>query len=366
MDKQLQIPDSIKDSIVGYLSGKLSPKQAQQLLNWLEEDDSHKKFFDHITDIWHSSSLLTDTRAFDASKAWNEVMQAISANSTPKTIRLGAYYKIAAAAAFVFLVVGLGFFFTQKKATTPSITEQYTEMEAPRGSKITLALPDGTKVWLNSGSKLSFSNFYGQKNRDIKLSGEAFFVVAKNKAVPFSVFANGLKITALGTSFDVKAYSEENTVETTLEEGKLKIGLSGKEDNQSVMLYPGHTLRYKKGNSGQPDFKIDSVKDLNIYTSWRGKRWIFRHETLEGLAKKLERRYDVNIIFKDNALKEYRISGSLQDEPIEQVLRVLQLIAPIRYKIEHSTIQISTDNLLKKKFEAMHLSPDAPAGIYAK
>jgi ferric-dicitrate binding protein FerR (iron transport regulator) len=360
MDQNLQISDSIKESIVGYLSGKLSPEQAQLLLNWLEENESHKKFFDHITDIWHSSSLLTDTRTFDANKAWNEVMQVLSSSPETKNRNLSVYYKIAAAAAII-LLIGLGFFFTQKKSVIPSLTEQYTEMEAPRGSKITLNLPDGSKVWLNSGSKLSFSNLYGQKTRDIKLSGEAFFVVAKNKAVPFSVFANGLKVTALGTSFNVKAYNEENTVETTLEEGKLKIGLSENTNNQNITLYPGHTLSYTKSENGQPCFKVDSVKDMNLYTSWRGKRWIFRHETLEGLARKLERRYDVTIIFKDSKLKEYRISGSLQDEPVEQVLHVLQLIAPIRYKIEHSTIQISTDNLLKKKLESMRLSPDGSA-----
>ena len=358
MNDPLHISDSIKDIIVCYLSGKLLPEQEEQLYTWLNESKNNKLFFDHVVSIWHTSSSLVDINKYDTDKAWNEVLQTISvADSQPsKQLNFSLFYKIAIAASFL-LLIGLGAFFLGRN--TISVTEQFTEMQAPRGSKTMLTLPDGSKVWLNSGSKLCFSSFYGKKTRDIHLSGEAFFVVAKNKKVPFSVFADGIKITALGTSFNVKAYNEEKTVEAVLEEGVLKVGMEVDENAKGVILYPKQKVTYVKNCAKGDFFQVDSVKNMGLYTSWRDKRWIFRHETFNELVKKLERRYDVNFIFKDNSLKDYKISGSLQDESIEQILRVLQLIAPIRYKIEHDTIELSIDKKLKKKYESIHLIQNA-------
>lgn len=354
MNEQLHIPDTIKDNIIAYLSGSLSPEQAKQLLDWLNEHNDRKQFFYHLTDIWHSTSLLSNLNEFDATKAWQDVMQTLSTSNkkAQRKVNFTTFYKIAAAAV-IALLIGISFFFNTKK--TSDVTEQFTEMVVPRGSKTMLTLPDGSQVWLNSGSKLAFSNLYGQKTRDIRLNGEAYFIVAKNKKSPFSVFAHGLKITALGTAFDVKAYDDEKLVETSLVEGVLRIGMTENKTGDSIILKPGQRALFTKNNENNKKIIVDSVSDLNLYTSWRNKRWIFRHVTLEELAKTLERRYDINIIFKDSALKEYRISGSLQDEPIEQVLRVLKLIAPIQYKLEHNTINISTDKQLKNKYKNLHL-----------
>lgn len=354
MNEPLHISDSIKDIIVCYLSGKLMPEQEKQLYAWLNESKNNKLFFDHFVSIWQASSSLASANQFDADKAWNDVLQSISAEEYKplKQLRFSLFYKIAVAASLL-LFIGLGSFFIGSRTNT--VTEQFTELQAPRGSKTTLTLPDGSQVWLNSGSKLRFSNLYGKSTRDIQLSGEAFFVVAKNKKVPFSVFADGVKVTALGTSFNVKAYAEEKTVEAVLEEGVLKVGMDVDENAKGVILYPKQKVTYVKNCANGDFFQVDSVKNMGLYTSWRDKRWVFRHETFGELVKKLERRYDVNFIFKDNSLKDYKISGSLQDESVEQILRVLQLIAPIRYKIEHDTIELSIDKNLKKKYESMHL-----------
>ena len=382
MSDFLKVPDSIKDDIINYLSGKLSKQQSESLLLWLNASDDRKKFFDIITDIWHSSATLSHTDKFEPNKAWEEIEFKLSNQDLENIAKPGrilslvkSYYKIAAMIAII-MATGYGAMYLYFSGKTDANSTQYIEMVAPLGSRTFITLPDGTKVWLNSGSKLRFFKKYGTGTRDVNLDGEAYFVVAKNKDVPFVVHTSDIKITALGTAFNVKAYRDEPIIGTTLDEGSVKIesclGNSGK--NVPIILKPKQTATYSKVLTSVTIHVLSNVNgekvmvakqisippkqlrvipntDTKIFTSWKETRWIFRHETLGDLAKKLERKYDVTIAFKDESLKEYSFSGSLQDESIEQVLEVIRIIAPIKYTISHKTIELSTNKELKEKYE---------------
>ena len=382
MSDYLKVSDSIKDDILSYLSGKLSQNQSESLLHWLNENDDRKRFFDIITDIWHSSATLSHYDKFEPNKAWEEIADMLSKKDFEIKAKPGrilslvkSYYKIAAMIAII-LSTGFGVMYMYFSGKTDTNCTQYIEMVAPLGSRSFITLPDGTKVWLNSGSKLRFFKKYGTGTRDVNLDGEAYFVVAKNKDVPFVVHTSDIKITALGTAFNVKAYRDEPIIGTTLDEGSVKIescfGNHGK--NVPIILKPKQTAAYSKvstsvtihvlsNENGEKvmvakhislapkQLRVITNTDTKIFTSWKETRWVFRHETLGDLAKKLERKYDVTIDFKDESLKEYSFSGSLQNESIEQVLEVIRILAPIKYTISHKTIELSTTKELKEKYE---------------
>jgi ferric-dicitrate binding protein FerR (iron transport regulator) len=379
MKNKLNIPEEIKDDLVSFLAGKMDETKANSLLHWLSEDVERKKFFEQIKQIWHSSAIVNNSDKFNSKIAWNDIVKELEKSQVKnKNRRLIAWsgYKIAVSIA-ASLIAGI---FISKIwfGETKTLKNNYIEMVAPLGSRSELTLPDGTKVWLNSGSKITFTSEFGTSTRYLNLEGEAYFKVAKNKKIPFIVHAADLNITALGTAFNVKAYNEEKLIETTLEEGSIKIENTKKvKDKRVIYLRPKQKAVYNKTstpvivNTEEPEIinnkpitkkielvpvalKIDSVPDTRIYTSWKEPRWIFRHEALKNLAVKLERKYDVSIVFKDSYLKDYSFSGSLQDESIEQVFEAIKMVAPIDYKISHKTIELSTNKTLKKKYEKLN------------
>jgi ferric-dicitrate binding protein FerR (iron transport regulator) len=358
----------------------LSKQQADDLLLWLRESEERKKFFDIITDIWHTSATLSRSDAYEPGKAWDEIIGILETHQieeTPKTGKIRSfiqgYYKVAVVVTII-LATGFGAMYVYFAKKMDAGSGQFVEMMAPRGSRSFATLPDGTKVWLNSGSKIRFSKKYGTGTRDVNLDGEAYFVVAKNKAVPFVVHTSDIKITALGTAFNVKAYRDEAIIGTTLDEGSVKIEPCLNTTNTSpLILKPKQSAAYSKSSTSvtlhemveehggrelvtkhvlvpPKQLKVIRPMDTRIFTSWKEAKWIFRHEQMDDLVRKLERKYDVTFVFEDEALKEYSFTGSLKDESIEQVLEVIRLVAPISYKINHKTIELSLDKKLEIKY----------------
>jgi ferric-dicitrate binding protein FerR (iron transport regulator) len=375
MNNNQNIPEEIKEDIINLLSNKISAEESTRLLAWLKVSEENKIFFDQITDIWHTSSSMSKAEEFDAQIAWNDISKILQDKPASEKLKALHWLKPFAAAAAILIIAFLSALLIMQKSGNIQGPEQYVEMIAPLGSRSIVMLPDGTKVWLNSGSKITFSNAFGKSSRDLKLEGEAYFAVAKNKEIPFVVHTSAINITALGTAFNVKAYDDDDIIETTLEEGSVKIESVTKTGKVSVplILKPKQKAVFNKTGVTQTASKpvqetlkpaektvvqtksellqVDSVADTKPYTSWKDSRWIFRHEKLEDLVRKLERRYDVEISFKDNSLKTYSFSGSLYDESIEQVFEAIKMIAPIEYKIDHKKIEISTNEAMIRKYE---------------
>jgi len=377
MENYQIIPEQIKEDIINLLDNKIAADEAKRLLLWLKHNEENKKFFDEITNIWHKSSSLSKTDEFDSNEAWNDISKQLrrASKQESKNIIVNWFKPLSKVAAVIIIVV-LSAMIIRQNLKDKAESGQFVEMVAPMGSRSILTLPDGTKVWLNSGSKISFSNSFGKTTRYLRLDGEAYFVVAKNKKIPFVVHTSELNVTALGTVFNVKAYADEKTVETTLVEGSVKIEptIKDRKSSTTLVLKPNQKAVYRKIEIGidneknivkaqdnQKDekytslvpiaLKVDTVVDTKPYTSWKDNRWLFRREKLDNLIRKLERRYDVEITFKDDALKNYTFSGSLYDESIEQVFNAIKLIAPIDYKIEHRKIEITINNDLNRKYE---------------
>jgi ferric-dicitrate binding protein FerR (iron transport regulator) len=183
-----------------------------------------------------------------------------------------------------------------------------------------IKLPDGSKVLLNSGSILKYPTVFGNSSRDVSIDGEAFMEIAKDPKKPFRVSTNRFSVEVLGTTFNITAYSNENHSDVTLVEGSVKIITDNNKKTQKII--PGESASINGG-------KLSDITQVNtqFYTSWKDGKIVFRKETLEEIAKKLERWYNVEIRFADEDLKNEIFSGTLlKYKPVEQVFKSLILL----------------------------------------
>ncbi|WGQ12407.1 DUF4974 domain-containing protein [Pedobacter gandavensis] len=206
------------------------------------------------------------------------------------------------------------------------IPQKYNVLETPKGGQYQIVLPDGTKVWLNAASSLKFPASFAQlENREVELTGEAYFEVAKDKLKPFKVMAiaaDGLRetIEVLGTHFNISSYADESKLQTTLLEGSVKIG--------AKVLTPGQqSVRTKTG------LKIKEI-DVEEVIAWKNGFFVFENDNLEGILKKLSRWYDVTIVY-DGSLNHVKVIGSVaRSTDLEQVLRMLEKTDKFKFKLE--------------------------------
>jgi transmembrane sensor len=213
----------------------------------------------------------------------------------------------------------------------------YNQLEVPYGKRYQIQLSDGTEINLNAGTSLKYPvNFLKGKNRLVFLKGEAYFNVTKDSEHPFVVNSNGINVRVLGTKFNVTSYSEDENINTVLEEGLVRI--YGKSNGESsIILKPGFKAAWNKKG------KVISIEkaDVKMYTSWINGKIIFKQESINTIIKRLERHYNVKIINNNKSLGKDIITASFDIETIEEVFRAINEIHPIDYKIENDKIIIN-------------------------
>jgi transmembrane sensor len=234
-----------------------------------------------------------------------------------------------------------------------SIAKQINEISTNRGSKTHVKLPDGSIVYLNSGSKLTYNKDFGKGIREVTLSGEGYFDVKRNPDAPFIIHTSSINIKVLGTVFNVKAYPEDEKTETSLIHGSIEVTIKNRP-NDKIILSPSEKLvvdnntisdkvvTSKDGSKvAGVDFRtlmsINKLKYAGVdsvpgETEWVRNRLFIRDESFKEMAIKLERWYNVSIDITDDALLEKRFSATFENETIEQVLEALKEIVPFKYK----------------------------------
>lgn len=361
---------SCEDLIYGYLKNELTAEETSRLINWLKQDKSNKRLFDEMSELWITIRTASANPGFDTREGFSKFSEKIKATDNQKDIKLKIFrlktvLRYAAVILFTFSASGALFWFIGRNSAAPEV-QSINKLVVPLGSKAWFSLSDGTVVTLNAGSTLNVSNDYGINNRIVRLDGEGYFNIAKDKNKPFVVQTPFLNIRALGTEFNIKAYSADRTIETTLVSGSLQIE-PVKEINQGqiTVLKPNQKLTFFKADSsfisgpGTKEKEVirpESVKkirtvpaarlvteDVNVdpVTSWKENRWIFEQQSLSQIAVDLERKFDVQIIFDSERLKSYRFTGTILAEPIEQVLLALSMTAPVTYKIRGRVVTLS-------------------------
>ncbi|TKC08977.1 FecR family protein [Pedobacter frigoris] len=209
-----------------------------------------------------------------------------------------------------------------------------------RGQTYQFTLPDGTKVWLNADSKLEFpSNFVNSKARFVKLSGEGYFEVAKDKAHPFIVTTDKQEVEVLGTHFNINAYKDESNIRTTLLEGSVRVDLTGSVSDKSFRtLVPGQQSTLSDGGV----IRIEQV-DTEGAVAWKNGLFMFDAETLESIMMKVGRWYNVEVSYENEKVGKQVFSGSVSRfAKVSSVLSKLEKTGPVKFKIEGKKIIVMT------------------------
>ncbi|HEX4959176.1 MAG TPA: FecR domain-containing protein [Lacibacter sp.] len=227
------------------------------------------------------------------------------------------------------------------------------------GTRTKLTLPDGTGVWLNAGSKLNYEKVGEGSTREVYLTGEAYFDVVRNPKRPFIIHTSAMDVKVLGTQFNVKAYPDDATVETSLIHGSVQVFLKNEpgksyllKPNEKLVLYKNKVMEGPKVSGLQkpevsttPKVAIQKLSYVNgsalaSETAWTHNMLSFTDETFEEVAQKMERWFNVEVEFKNEQLKDVRLTGSFENETLQQAIAALQFSTRFQFTIENNRLLI--------------------------
>ncbi len=214
---------------------------------------------------------------------------------------------------------------------------QYNTLSNPRGSKvIDMTLADGSRVWLNAGSSVTYPVAFIGKERNVTITGEAYFEITHNAAMPFKVSQGEMAVTVLGTHFNVNAYDDEQNIKVTLLEGSVNVSYpSPLGEGQGVRLSPGQQAVLK--NNGQ--LTTNNSADLNEVMAWKNGRFYFDGTDIKTMMRQLSRWYNVDVEFKAD-IKSSFVAKISRDEPVTELLKILELTNLVHFKIEGNKITV--------------------------
>lgn len=215
------------------------------------------------------------------------------------------------------------------RADTADMQLAKNTITTPKGGQYQVVLPDGSKVWLNSVSSLTFPASFTGKERNVKLTGEAYFEVAKNKEKPFIVDASGTQVKVLGTHFNIMAYQDESSVNATLLEGSVKVTHGSK----SKIIVPGQMARVTD------NIEISSV-NINHIVAWKNGKFAFSGEKIESIMRKISRWYNVDIVYSGSVTRQTFIGSVSKYKNVSEVLKVLELTDLVHFKVEGRRITV--------------------------
>ncbi len=360
------------------LSGEATDSELTELEQLLRSDPELHYSVQPLMDLWQAKGNPDPSTGRQAFERHLRRMEDLGIEFAPveaaadtdagrgrerKMLRIGAF--AAAFIAFIAFVVfaGRALYPSNNLQAAPStaairqpaaVSEIYTR----NGSKTTLLLPDGTKVWLNAGSKLTYDSAFGKVHREVSLSGEGYFAVVKNKDRPFIIHASRINVKVLGTEFDVKSYPTDKTSEASLIRGSIEVSFND-QPSKKVILRPNEKIVFDNykfethlARTAEPGNQASvadipkniAVKNLTyenktgevIETSWVENRLVFQDESFDEIGRKLERWYGVTIQFDNEKLKEDHLTGSFTNETVRQALEALKFTAEFNYSIDNN------------------------------
>jgi len=314
------------------LSGDISPAELSELEALLKEDPEAAASRDLAASIWQMPIQEVSTAHDSQERIW----AAVNPQLQPRRHRTIVRRLVAAAAAAAVL----GVIWTGWKFTRPAAPVLQQLISAP-GGKSRVVLPDGSVVLLNRNTQLHYEkNGFGKQHREITLSGEAFFDIAKSEGVPFIIHAGKVNIRVLGTAFNVKAYTGDSAVFTTLVRGKIAVTYREK----TVVLQPDEKLTVPLTRPvavfQQKHLEKDSSGQLPEI-SWLNNKLAFDNNTFGELAAKMNQWYGVTFHFESDSLKQLRFSGIIDTESVDEALNMLQLSRPFKFHVNGKEVRIS-------------------------
>lgn len=339
------------------MAGEATIHELEELDKLMKQNEEWKKLADQLTLNQSTYSEADETEAeaaFTAHSLKMEMGGHIDKNVTRvipirKTLSPLVKWTIRVAAVLVLAIGGIYTFKLLSKEDHTAVATN--EIVTKKGSTSQVTLPDGTKVRLNSDSKITYVKDFGSKIREVTLIGEAYFDVVHDDSKPFVIHAGNMNIKDLGTVFNVKFYPQDEAIETSLIQGKIEVTFNDKADK--YVLHPNDKLVIRKdqaqlinsnSQSPMPRVEVSNItkSDDNIVfeTAWTEKKLAFNNETLENIANSLERKFDVTIVFKNDEVKNYSYTAIYEEESLDKILQYLSLSKHFSYTKNGKVITI--------------------------
>ena len=323
--------DEIYDLIAKSFSVELTEEEMSQLNTWKNSDKFNQAEYNDFQEIWEHSNRLAMPSAVDLPGSLRTTRN--KAGIDRGQIKwLTVLSRVAAVLVLSLLFSSIYNIFIASKSGHLTEALSYQQVKASFGMQSRVELADGSVVYLNSGSTLRFpTSFHGMKTRKVELSGEGHFSVTKNSEQPFIVDIRKMQIRVVGTTFDVDAYPNNSAFTIALVEGSIRLQQnSGNEVKELIEMKPNQVATYQQSENS---LSCKTENDLSKYTAWTEGKIVFSNDPVNIVTQKLDNWYNVDIVAVDTKLSKYRFTGTFIDEPLEQVLNILNLTSKMEYKV---------------------------------
>lgn len=326
----MQTKKDIDELIASSLSGRMTKEDSSQLDEWCNQSGDNKKEFDYLSRFWKEQS--STGKIINAEELERNIWERAQKEMNQPFKKNHVIWKNFMYLAAVFLGVLLVSYLMLKPGNTeveelPAVARTITK-NAQRGQKIQLRLPDQTLVILNSNSQIEYPETFSEDHRTISLIGEAYFDVVRDESRPFTVVSNSVKTRVLGTTFNVRAYPDENDIKVGVIEGKVRVYSEGKSE-----IPFDHTLMPNQMSVIKLDEKLVMKKrfDPKEFIAW--KDWVleFKDQSLAHIFKELEKWYDVDISIANGVDLTKSYSGSFENETLKAVMEALSYSGEFRF-----------------------------------
>ena len=330
----------MENLILKYYRGNYSRKDLEQVKELFVSEGTDAQ----LTDIMKVQWNLAEDTAMGDKERFDCVLEQIHlsiGSDIRRTLAMRQFFIGFAKIAAILMIPLLGaFLFLLHQQHSKGKMLSQNVISAPRGAVKEVALPDGTKVWLNSGSSVSYSESFNKKIREVNLAGEAYFEVTKNPKKPFVVHASEVAVRVLGTKFDVKSYREDPSVNVTLMEGSVRLTDAQPEPAALCMLRPNQQAVFSKKNNRL----LVRTVDARNANEWTKGNLMFDDEELDQISRCLEREYGVKICFQDNEIRHLRFFGKFKKtQTIDQILSIVVSRQNFHYTRKGDTVVFSNN-----------------------
>lgn len=323
--------------LAAYFSGEATPSEKESIDKWRNKSSENEELFHTLRKQWKGVKIDTSSYVIlDKSAVWNKVQQTIRANARQIPMYTRALLvKTSGIAAAIALLMGFSIAYFIANPSNWNAEDILTNVIlAPSGQKSQLVLPDGTVVWLNSGSKLTYNSLYAFSERVVELEGEAYFDVKQNKEIPFIVKTGIVDVKVHGTAFNVNAYTDEETVSVTLERGKVSL-LSSVNQELLTYLSPNQSAIVSRNDGNCQVVSCEAQAEA----CWHLNLLKFEGTPVREVWKKLGRWYGVNISLSDvNPESTYWFT--LKTESLTELLEMINRLTPIEYELNGEEVKV--------------------------
>jgi transmembrane sensor len=323
------------------LSGEVTPEELKELEALLASDANALARYRMMQQFWNQHDAVSQPAVEEAlQKVLGQLQLPVQPEENVVPMRIN-WWKRLAVAAVIIIAGSAAIWYMSGKETTVS-ADSLVEKHNARGTKSTIELTDGSKIWLNADSKIKYPEVFTGDTREVHLNGEAFFEVAKNPSKPFIIhLANGT-VRVLGTSFNVRAYDNEKIVETSVATGKVAFipkYQSRRQKQDTLFITPNNKVRYSLEEDMANLLPTAAAEDK----AWTEGRLIFKGLTLQEIAVELERYFGKKVRFVDEEPKFFRLTGSFQNNSLDEIMYYLSKTKEFNYQITDSELVIGSE-----------------------